>query len=70
LFAHKESTMFAFLKSITTAANKLAKSLTALSTTVDEINTGLRAQVGLDKPERKPRVLEHRAAANGKDGGA
>jgi hypothetical protein len=62
--------MFAFLKSITSAANKLAKSLSALSTTVDEINTGLRLQVGLDRPEKGRKVLEHRAAGNGKDGGA
>jgi hypothetical protein len=62
--------MFSWLKSLTTAGNKLAKSLTALSTTVDEINSGLRAQIGLDRTERSRKVLEHRAAGNGKDGGA
>jgi hypothetical protein len=62
--------MFGWIKTLTTAGNKLARSLTALSTTVDEINSGLRLQVGLDKPERTRKVIEHRAAANGKDGGA
>jgi hypothetical protein len=62
--------MFAFLKSISAAANKLAKSLRDLSTTVDQVNEGLRLSVGIDRPERKPRVLEHKGAGNGKDGGA
>jgi hypothetical protein len=55
--------MFGWIKTLTTAGNKLARSLTALSTTVDEINSGLRAQVGLDRPERPRKVLEH---TNGK----
>jgi hypothetical protein len=60
--------MFGWIKTLTTAGNRLAKSLTALSTTVDEINSGLRAQVGLDRPERSRKagaagVLEH---TNGK----
>jgi hypothetical protein len=58
--------MFAFVKSITSAANRLAKSLTALSTTVDEINAGLRQQVGLDRPARKGKILEHKPAVDGK----
>jgi hypothetical protein len=62
--------MFGWIKTLTSAGNKLARSLTALSTTVDQINEGLRLQVGLDKPERPRKVLEHRGAANGKDGGA
>jgi hypothetical protein len=57
--------MFGWIKTLTTAGNKLARSLTALSSTVDEINSGLRLQVGLDRPEkaRKGRVLEHKPAA-------
>jgi hypothetical protein len=62
--------MFAWLKSLSTAGNKLARSLQALAASVDEINAGLRAQVGLDKPERTRKVIEHRGATNGKDGGA
>jgi hypothetical protein len=62
--------MFAWLKSLSTAGNKLARTLNELSATVAEVNSGLRLATGLDKPERKPRVIEHRAAANGKDGGA
>jgi hypothetical protein len=66
LVAHKESTMFAFVKSISAAANRLAKSLQALAASVDEINEGLRLQVGLDKPPRKGRALEHKPATDGK----
>jgi hypothetical protein len=62
--------MFAWIKTLTSAGNRLAKSLTALSSTVDAINEGLRLQVGLDKPEKARKVLEHRTPVNGKDGGA
>ena len=62
--------MFAWIKTLTSAGNKLARSLTALSSTVDEINAGLREQVGLDRPVKARKVLEHRTPVNGKDGGA
>jgi hypothetical protein len=56
--------MFAWIKTITTAGNKLAKSLTELAATVQEVNQGLRAQVGLDRASKAPRraqeALEHR----------
>jgi hypothetical protein len=68
--AHKESTMFGWIKTLTTAGNKLARTLNELSATVAEVNSGLRLATGLDKPERKPRVIEHKVAGNGKDGGA
>jgi pilus assembly protein Flp/PilA len=53
----------------TASARHPAKSLTALSSTVDEINSGLRVQVGLDRPPRKGQVIEHKtpATSNGKD---
>jgi hypothetical protein len=63
--------MFAFLKSITTAANKLGRALAELSDTVSEINGGLRAQVGVDKPEKparvrgkRPEVIDHKPQAD------
>jgi hypothetical protein len=57
--------MFAWLKTIATAGNKLARNLAALADTCEEINTGLREQVGLDKPARiarkvKAEVLDHK----------
>jgi hypothetical protein len=58
--------MFSWLKSLTTAGNKLARSLTALADSVDQINAGLREQVGLDRPARKGKVIEHKPAP-GKD---
>jgi hypothetical protein len=61
--------MFAWIKSIATAGNKLARALTALAESVEEVNEGLRQQVGLDAPARgrKPRgeVLENKPAAGG-----
>jgi hypothetical protein len=56
-----ETTMFAWLKTITTAGNRLARTLTELSDTVAEVNAGLRAQVGLDRPGRGRKVLDHKA---------
>jgi hypothetical protein len=47
--------MFAFIKSITGAANKLARNLAALADTVSEVNTGLRQQLALDRPEKPAR---------------
>jgi hypothetical protein len=57
--------MFAWLKTLTTAGNKLARSLTALADSVDQINAGLREQVGLDRPARKGKapVIEHQPTA-------
>jgi hypothetical protein len=60
--------MFAWIKTITTAGNKLARALTALAESVEEVNGGLRQQVGLDAPARgrKPREeLESRPATGG-----
>ena len=58
--------MFAWIKTVATAGARLARTLTALADTVEEVNAGLREQVGLDKPARvgrKPRgeVLDHKA---------
>lgn len=55
--------MFAFLKSITSAANRLARTLGALADTLDEVNGGLREQLALDKPARGRRVLEGKPEA-------
>jgi hypothetical protein len=59
--------MFAWIRTLTTAGNKLARALTELSATVEEVNQGLRQQIGLDRPARKAKeVIEHKADANGK----
>jgi hypothetical protein len=56
--------MFAWIKTITTAGNRLARTLTALADTLEETNAGLRQQLGLDAPARgrKPRgeLLENK----------
>jgi hypothetical protein len=64
--------MFAWIKNVAAAANRLARNLAALADSVGEANDGLRRQLGLDAPARvgrKPRgeVLEHSPAgdANG-----
>jgi hypothetical protein len=60
--------MFAFIKSITSAANRLARNLTALADTVSEVNAGLRQQLALDRPEKPARkakeVIEHKPQAD------
>ena len=54
--------MFNFLKNVATAAGKLARSLTSLAETIDQVNEGLRAQVGLTRAEKARKGLEHKAA--------
>jgi hypothetical protein len=59
--------MFAWIRTLTTAGNKLARALAELSATVEEVNGGLRQQVGMDRPARKVKeVLDHKADASGK----
>jgi hypothetical protein len=60
--------MFAFVKNLVSAGNRLVKNLRAMADSVEELNTALRQATGLDRPEKARKVLEHRAAGNGKDG--
>jgi hypothetical protein len=58
--------MFAWIKSLTAAGNRLARTLAALADTCEEVNHGLRDQLGLDRPARTGRkaaveVLDHKA---------
>lgn len=54
--------MFAWIKSLTAAGNRLARTLTSLAETCEEVNAGLRDQLGLDKPARGGRkVIEAKA---------
>ena len=57
--------MFAWLKTLTGAGNRLARTLTALADTVEEVNRGLREQVGLDRGGRKGKAeaLDHKPPA-------
>jgi hypothetical protein len=58
--------MFAFLKSLTTAGNRLVKSLTALAETCDEVNIGIREQLAMDRPasrRKQPQALQEEATS-------
>jgi hypothetical protein len=56
--------MFAWLRSVGAAGNKLARNLAAPADTVSEVNTGLRQQLALDKPEKPARVRGKRVAVD------
>jgi hypothetical protein len=63
--------MFARIKTVATAGNRLGRTLAALSDTLEEANAGLRKHLGMDRPQRGKRpAIEQKADGAEADGAA